>query len=534
MATTKTATTFESVESQIESFMHPKNHLAHTLLFVVSAVLTVIHSATSSLVDNSVTLTTVRLLRVDELYDRAAITSKDQILARWKCNVSSNITLDPWGPDSMCRCVRREACTGIACGDELERKCYKKVAPATANVFAGYDVGYLNVIIAFFLIHIAVLMNMTIETKRSESESESLSGPSPLHPDLDPHDYPDPDSLPDYLKKKFGRKVVPLRNFPVIAGPEDQAPLVPDTSIVPASRPNLLQAEPLRLIVLLALSATCAVLSIVLQAKKDSMRKSGQSCDVARDPRNACMTQIFFSSMTFFVSFVDCIAILGEFYNYYFAKTWHKPTRLFLAGVLEDANHIIAFMLLTSTFATLSGVHDDATVLFDVLVVLFLGFLQSVQHHLMVQREYVIAYCHALTENRVDYTDHLGRVIKVEKQVLGYFLNTRLFIFVIMILSGVVFLQRIEPSILSNDTSATWHYHMRNVALLVSLLPGVISDLVYEVTHAANMRMQGHHTEYTGPGFWRRSVYLVYMIVFILLSWKTYSVDAAGVPPNAA
>lgn len=329
--------------------------------------------------------------------------------------------------------------------------------------------------------------------------------------------------------------MVPLRHFPVIAGggKEEKVPLTGEAP-EPAPRPNLLQAEPLRLFVLLALSVTCAILSIVMQAKKDSMNKNGQTCDVAKNPRNACMTQTMLACMTFFVSFIDCIAIAAEFYNYYFARAWHKPTRLFLAGVLEDANHIIAFMLLAATFAALSGVHDDATVLFDVLVVLFLGFLQSVQHHLMVQREHVIAYCHALTEKNVDYTDHVGRVIKVEKQVLGYFLNTRLFIFVIMILGGVVFLQRIEPSILSNDTSATWHYHMRNVALLVSVLPGVLADLAYEVTHAANMRTKGAHTEYSGPGFWRRSVYLGYMIAFILLSWKTYSVDAAGVPPTAA
>lgn len=552
-------TSFQKVEDNIESFMHPKNQLAHTLLFALSATLTIIHSATSSLVDNSVTLTTVRMLKVDDLYDRTKITSKAEILARWKCNATSNVTLDPWGPDSMCRCVRREACSGDACGDDLEKKCYKKVAPAAANVFAGYDVGYLNVIIAFFLIHIAVLINMTIETEQSKvadplptSEKQDPVQPIPANhvtPSLPKNDdhpgtYKPPshgyDPNNPHQAKRFGRSMVPLRHFRTIVGdPEgdtnhDQTPLMDHIPKEQGWRDKLLQKEPLRLILLLALAVTCAVLSVVLQAKKDSMNKNGQSCDVAKSMSNSCMTSNMLASMTFFVSFVDCIAIAAEFYNFFFTKDWHKPTRLFLAGVLEDTNHIIAFMLLAATFTALSGVHDDATLLFDVLVVLFLGFLQSVQHHLMVQREHVIAYCHAMTEKNVDFTDHLGRVIKVEKDVLGYFLNTRLFIFVIMIFSGVVFLQRIEPTNLSNDTSATWHYHMRNVALLVSVLPGVISDLVYEIKHAANMRTQGQHTEYTGPGFWRRGIYLGYMIAFILISWKTYSLDAAGMPPTAA
>lgn len=558
----------EKVEQKIDNFLDPSKQRAHMLLFVVSATLTVIHSATSTfnVPDNSVTLTTVRMLRLEEISGRTAVTTKDEILARWKCNATSNTTIDPWGPDSMCRCVRREPCSGAGCGDELERSCYKKVAPVVANVFAGYDVGYLNVIIAFFLIHIAVLINMTIEMKRSQLDEDpqessekysTIQSPPAKIPDehvtpqmptnddehpgrktVKPLDGYDPNN--PYSAKQYGRSMVPLRSFPVITATEDRSPLlqangqkrvplpaVLDKYVKPDGvLEKILTRESLYLIVLIALSVTCAVLSIVLQAKKDGMgNKNGQSCDVVKNMRNSCMTQTMLACMTFFVSFVDCIAIAAEFYTTYFKKAWHKPTRLFLAGVLEDANNIIAFMLLTATFAGLSGVHDDVTLLFDVLVVLFLGFLQSVQHHLMVQRECVIAYCHALTEQRVTYTDHLGRVVQVEKQVLGYFLNTRLFIFLIMLFSGVVFLQRIEPSILSKDTSATWHYHMRNVALIVAVLPGVLSDVTYEVTHATNMHAHGSHTPYSGPSFWRRSLYLGYMIVFILLSWKTYSVD---------
>jgi hypothetical protein len=163
--------------------------------------------------------------------------------------------------------------------------------------------------------------------------------------------------------------------------------------------------------------------------------------------------------------------------------------------------------------------------LFDILVVGVIGFLQSVQHNVMRQREHVISFCNrqdnkAATESQVKACN--GRAVTVEKDVVGYFLYTRLFIFLFMIGSGFVFFGRIEATTFAQDTNATWFYYMRNVAVLVSILPNLLSDISYEIWHSVNYKATGDHTVYVGPHFWRRTIFLVYMIGFILLNWKNY------------
>jgi len=94
-------------------------------------------------------------------------------------------------------------------------------------------------------------------------------------------------------------------------------------------------------------------------------------------------------------------------------------------------------------------------------------------------------------------------------------------VFVVMLCSVLMFILRIEPSTLSNGSSATWHYYMRAVAMLVSVLPSIVSDASYEVTHVVNMKTRNVHTHYPLPYYWRRTIFLVYIVIFILMSWKT-------------
>jgi len=320
--------------------------------------------------------------------------------------------------------------------------------------------------------------------------------------------------------------MVPLKTFPSLQkgdGQEEHKHLLGDLApqTVSTHQPSPAQNMWLRLGTLSLLSIAALICIGLSTASKMFGGYKDQSCGVFSD---TCMTQQFLTVFSIFVGVANIVLFGWEFFRHY--KEQENKGKLidhFLAGVLEDANHIVAFMLLAATFATLSGVHDDFTVLFDLLVVLFVGLLQSMQHHIMLQRESVIQYCK--DNKRKTWTDHLGREVSVDYDVMNYFLYTRLFIFALIIGSVVAFLQRIEPSILSNGTSATWNHHMRNVALIVSVLPHVVSDVAYEIHHAYAMRTNKTHTPYVGPSFWRRTVYLLYMIAYMLLSWKTYNFE---------
>jgi hypothetical protein len=188
--------------------------------------------------------------------------------------------------------------------------------------------------------------------------------------------------------------------------------------------------------------------------------------------------------------------------------------------MLEDLTLAAACMTLVASFTALSGVHDDTTILFDVVTVSFILFVQSVQHKVMVMRETVIKHCEKST---IVLCDGLGKEHMLSSEVLAYFLHTRLFIFVVIVTSTYVFFERIEPTLGPKDSASTWNSYMRNVALLVSLIPNLSSDISYEFFHMREMRVSGEHMTYTGGAMWRRTIYLVYIILFIFAERTSYN-----------
>jgi hypothetical protein len=67
-----------------------------------------------------------------------------------------------------------ETCNGIKC-NEIETNCSGKVVPSYAQVYVGYDSSYWNILIAFFYLHIVVMLNMYIETREDELRKEKES-----------------------------------------------------------------------------------------------------------------------------------------------------------------------------------------------------------------------------------------------------------------------------------------------------------------------------------------------------------------------
>jgi hypothetical protein len=138
----------------------------------------------------------------------------------------------------------------------------------------------------------------------------------------------------------------------------------------------------------------------------------------------------------------------------------------------------------------------------------------------MVMRETVIKHCEKST---IVLCDGLGKKHMLSSEVLAYFLHTRLFIFVVIVTSTYVFFERIEPTLGPKDSASTWNSYMRNVALLVSLIPNLSSDISYEFFHMREMRVSGEHMTYTGAAMWRRTIYLVYIILFIFAERTSYN-----------
>ena len=522
--------------------MNPDKHHAHTFLFFVAAVCTVVYGAITP--KTALTLTNLKLLSVDDLSDKLVGQTKASLYAKWKCE-----GVDPWGPDSMCRCIARKECTGDTCL-AVEKECYGLVVPAYATVFAGHDIACYNITIAFVFLHIAILMNMVSESRDwRKMESEGLGERQPLTSRAaeDTPDAAEPvldNTQQNTVNARWGMAHTLFggtaeEEAAAEAAAAETAAAATAAAAAGVAAPSwasnlalLYEGEMARLVVLVVLSIIALGFSIAGLVEKDKLRDPSQVCG----PDNECLTQTFVGVATMTVSLVNLGLFLLEIVRY---RQWEEANRdkpnpnkttqvSNFTTVWEEANHTVAFMLLTASFGALGGVHDDTTILFDILVVAFLGFLQSVQHHIMVWREHVIVFC--LSQNNENFSaakvvNHIGQELTVNTYILSYFLYSRLFVFVVMIGSSIVFLERIEPSMYSNDVSGTWYYYMRNAALLISVLPSIVADVLYEINHMATMKEDGRHTPYEGASFWRRTIFLLYMIGFVVLSSKTYAFE---------
>jgi hypothetical protein len=199
----------------------------------------------------------------------------------------------------------------------------------------------------------------------------------------------------------------------------------------------------------------------------------------------------------------------------------------FAIATYEDMHNIVAFMLLAASFGALSGVHDDTTLLMDVLTIMVIGFLQGVQHNTMLAKEIFIEHCEKTAEaEKVGMLkDGMGKEHYVCTTILSFFLYTRLFIFVLITGCSFVFYMRLSSSVGTGETTGNFYAYMRFLASLVGLTPSFFGDVAYEVTHAATLKVSGTHLKYSGAHMWRRTIYLLYIIFFAVLSWKTYAVE---------
>lgn len=271
--------------------------------------------------------------------------------------------------------------------------------------------------------------------------------------------------------------------------------------------------------VLTLLSVAVGIVTTYGYLEKTSARGKDQKCD----GDNMCMTETLVFVVVVCVS-VCCTFLLGWSALHYLTTkgnrnaTGAQMVRL-TASMLEEVTLTTACMALVASFTAMSGVHDDTTILFDVIAVLFIGFVQSLQHKVMLMRETVIEHCE---KSDTVCTDGLGKQHTLSSEVLGYFLHTRLFIFVVIVTSVYVFFERIQPTLPTMDAASTWNSYMRNVVLLVSVLPNMLCDVSYEFFHMRKLQIHGEHMTYTGAAMWRRTVYLLYMIIFLFAERFTY------------
>jgi len=543
-----TATTTAKPSAFVEAFVEnvlivlkPKSQILHVVLFVIAASLTVWHSALDFNSNESVVLTNFEMLQVEDLAKDIADEknfSKPQWNRKWKCTSHavgpfSNATGqayvldDAWGPDSMCRCINASECvdaTKDECKD-VEKHCYKTVVPPYANVFAGLSQSNFNMLIAFMLMHISVWLSMVIETEDTRAEGISLDKPRTGEGEtlLPPSQQLKTASVPwvandMFVRGKrlnFGHELTELTPAVVQLGTHVQlgtnVQLGTPMIYVADNISHFVQHSYTRWTVFCLLTVVAFGLSIACVSVKNKLKGDDQT------------VTSYTNALLYLMSLLVCLLNMAWAVCLVIWKGAPWSDVQMTAHILEDFNITVAYMLLVSTFTALSGVHDDYTVLFDVMVIMFIAFILHVSEDIMHMREDVITYC---KDRDFTFKDTLDKTHTVGGEVLAYILQTRLFIFAVMFGTSYIFIERIEPSTLASGTDSSWNYYMRNVVLLVMLLPHLWCDVSYEVMHAFTMRSTATHLGYEGPRWCRINVALAYIVFFNLVSLRRDTVLA--------
>jgi len=575
--------------------MHPSRHVVHSIMFVTAAILTVTYIIVYINKSSGVILSNFKILKLDDMRSfKDVIGNKDDLLKKWTCTVpipnSTQVAaVEPWGPDSMCRCIRSKSCNGKKECEEIQNNCMGTSVLPYAQVYAGYESSYYNIFVGLLFLHISVIINLYVETDEEKrhynlmnlpetknSNGEDTKSQTEVEADLvhstnyeeraenlkrnDRFPRGSKSNSVDRGRQQYSQSARGSRPASVDRAREIYSQSAPGPRVFPRngrwenefqskselqyigelghefsresntenteefkfspSSPTfwlrVIKSDAIRLFVAFLLAVLCLGFSAKLVDLKLNSRKAENMDDYKIECTvTSCLTEGLVITFSLVLSILDVILFIALFIC---TIRYKVNVSVFNMTIWEDIHSTAAFMLLISSFTTMSGVHDDTTVYFDLGIVMFLGFLQSLQHLIMLQREEILKYCEDDPEK---IKDSFGTEHTVETTVLSYFLYSRLFLFLVIICTVFVFAQRIEPSMSSNGFEESWYYFLRNLTLLLMLTPSVISDISYEYNNFVNLRRNDKYIPYVGAQAWRRTVFLAAVIFFCVVSIKS-------------
>lgn len=153
--------------------------------------------------------------------------------------------------------------------------------------------------------------------------------------------------------------------------------------------------------------------------------------------------------------------------------------------VVEDLNTIVCYAFIVRACDAQSSIHDDSTTFFDVLCIVFLGFLQHVANILMVFH----AHIEKQTElNMKGKPDDKKKVTHHQLEELVTFIaRTRLLLFFMIGVTVVFFYLRIAPTYVEYPIAIPYEI-LRVLALITMVSLNTLHSFWYEVQSAHNSK----------------------------------------------
>ena len=182
--------------------------------------------------------------------------------------------------------------------------------------------------------------------------------------------------------------------------------------------------------------------------------------------------------------------------------------------VVEDLNTIVCYAFVVRTCDAQSSIHDDSTTFFDVLCIVFLGFLQHVANILMVFH----AHIEKQTElNMKGQPDDKKRVTHHQLEELVTFIaRTRLLLFFMIGVTVVFFYLRIAPTYVEYPIAIPYEI-LRVLALITMVSLNTLHSFWFEVQSAHNSKK----TWDTSPTWKLGALAFIALVFSVMLYFNT-------------
>ena len=153
--------------------------------------------------------------------------------------------------------------------------------------------------------------------------------------------------------------------------------------------------------------------------------------------------------------------------------------------VVEDLNTILCYAFVVRACDAQSSIHDDSTIFFDVLCIVFLGFLQHVANILMIFHAHIEK--HTKIEKEKQSATQQKEMQNQLNELVTFIARTRLLLFFMIGVTVVFFYLRISPTYEQIPIAIPYEI-LRALALITMVSLNTLHSAWYEFENAASRK----------------------------------------------
>ena len=156
---------------------------------------------------------------------------------------------------------------------------------------------------------------------------------------------------------------------------------------------------------------------------------------------------------------------------------YRETTANFWLCVVEDLNTIVCYAFVVRACDAQSAIHDDSTIFFDVLCIVFLGFLQHVANILMIFHAHIEKHTKLQMKGKTE--QQKTSMQEQLDELVTFIARTRLLLFFMIGITVVFFYLRISPTYEENAMAIPYEI-LRVLALITMVSLNTLHSAWYE------------------------------------------------------